>query len=109
MRSLLLELGCVHFRFYFYGYGPQRDLHSFPTRRSSDLRLSPASMAGLPRSRRKSNANGFTRFGSVLLRLFENVAPVVPPVHTVPFHVRLFATVTFVSVPPLRFTPAVVG
>src|SRR5439155_1175172 len=72
-------------------------------------RLSPASMAGLPRSRRKSNANGFTRFGSVLLRLFENVAPVVPPVHTVPFHVRLFATVTFVSVPPLRFTPAVVG
>src|SRR5438132_12480049 len=23
--------------FFFYGYGPPRDLHSFPTRRSSDL------------------------------------------------------------------------
>src|SRR5205814_10297978 len=23
--------------FFFYGYGPHRDLHSFPTRRSSDL------------------------------------------------------------------------
>src|SRR5438270_12765278 len=24
-------------RFFFYPYGPHRDLHSFPTRRSSDL------------------------------------------------------------------------
>src|SRR5438309_9192618 len=28
-------LSCYHF--FFYGYGDHRDLHSFPTRRSSDL------------------------------------------------------------------------
>src|SRR6266487_210878 len=28
-------------RFFFYCYGSHRDLHSFPTRRSSDLQLAP--------------------------------------------------------------------
>src|SRR5205814_10249314 len=29
----------IHFLFYFSVYGDHRDLHSFPTRRSSDLRF----------------------------------------------------------------------
>src|SRR5205085_10778891 len=28
---------CIHFLFFFYCSGAHRDLHSFPTRRSSDL------------------------------------------------------------------------
>src|SRR5690242_21299056 len=28
---------CLHIIFFFYCYGDHRDLHSFPTRRSSDL------------------------------------------------------------------------
>src|SRR5687767_13246441 len=31
----------MHNIFYFYSYGDHRDLHSFPTRRSSDLRQRP--------------------------------------------------------------------
>src|SRR5690606_41416602 len=37
-----VTLYVVHFPlFFFSGYGVHRDLHSFPTRRSSDLNLSP--------------------------------------------------------------------
>src|SRR5207245_11164511 len=36
----------VCFLFFFYSYGPHRDLHSFPTRRSSDLDRLP----GRPRA-----------------------------------------------------------
>src|SRR6266571_5088521 len=31
--------GCTKFIFFFYLYGDHRDLHSFPTRRSSDLHV----------------------------------------------------------------------
>src|SRR5947199_10556700 len=34
---MLLSSICFFFYFFFYGYGDHRDLHSFPTRRSSDL------------------------------------------------------------------------
>src|SRR5699024_4539153 len=37
--SLSLYYPCAFFSFFFYFYGPHRDLHSFPTRRSSDLGL----------------------------------------------------------------------
>src|SRR5207245_11763229 len=39
MLILLCYLSSFYFPcfFFFYGYGPHRDLHSFPTRRSSDL------------------------------------------------------------------------
>src|SRR5207244_12477261 len=33
----------LHSYFFFYYYADHRDLHSFPTRRSSDLPISPAS------------------------------------------------------------------
>src|SRR5438034_11479454 len=33
----LVLLSLFFFRFFFYCYGDHRDLHSFPTRRSSDL------------------------------------------------------------------------
>src|SRR5690625_7416825 len=69
MRSSLCRLPCclyvccsfvVHvllylylFLFFFYCSGDHRDLHSFPTRRSSDLRLDGAGRgAGLGRSDR---------------------------------------------------------
>src|SRR5947209_15503702 len=35
-----MNLAC--FLFFFYWWGAHRDLHSFPTRRSSDLACSPA-------------------------------------------------------------------
>src|SRR5205085_7316474 len=35
--------------FFYYSYGSHRDLHSFPTRRSSDLVLNPTYQAGLRR------------------------------------------------------------
>src|SRR5438034_2041585 len=34
--------------FFFYWYGDHRDLHSFPTRRSSDLRRARARGGGVP-------------------------------------------------------------
>src|SRR5882672_12004712 len=36
----------ILFVFFFYSYGDHRDLHSFPTRRSSDLHRRPASAGG---------------------------------------------------------------
>src|SRR5207248_5709745 len=41
--------GCLLFSFYFYSCRRPRDLHSFPTRRSSDLRL-PLNVYVKPRS-----------------------------------------------------------
>src|SRR5207302_10180018 len=38
----------VSFRFFFYGSAARRDLHSFPTRRSSDLALSSTRDRGRP-------------------------------------------------------------
>src|SRR5688572_33061131 len=32
-----MRMMSTHFSFFLYGYGDHRDLHSFPTRRSSDL------------------------------------------------------------------------
>src|SRR5688572_32053702 len=40
MLSVLL-----YFFFFFYSYGDHRDLHSFPTRRSSDLELRSGEMS----------------------------------------------------------------
>src|SRR5438067_13924197 len=34
---MLFQRSKFHFLFFLYGYGHHRDLHSFPTRRSSDL------------------------------------------------------------------------
>src|SRR6266446_6682760 len=36
-RQQLAAKTAVGLAFFFYGYGDRRDLHSFPTRRSSDL------------------------------------------------------------------------
>src|SRR5699024_12722400 len=36
-RSSMLSSSSLSFSFVFYSSGPHRDLHSFPTRRSSDL------------------------------------------------------------------------
>src|SRR5690606_42106459 len=36
LSSLISDRSLLHF--YFYSYGDHRDLHSFPTRRSSDLK-----------------------------------------------------------------------
>src|SRR3990172_6802738 len=38
-----------YFFFFFYGYGDHRDLHSFPTRRSSDLRSASSRLLGMGR------------------------------------------------------------
>src|SRR5579862_10003967 len=38
-QKLRKSLRVAPFSFFFYGYGDHRDLHSFPTRRSSDLAL----------------------------------------------------------------------
>src|SRR5438552_9952239 len=42
-------LRCTVYSFFFYCDGPPRDLHSFPTRRSSDL-VSKVGVANLPDS-----------------------------------------------------------
>src|SRR5947207_11957290 len=52
------------FSFFFYGYAPHRDLHSFPTRRSSDLgrayhRLARQPRPGAQRSRGHSRQRIF--------------------------------------------------
>src|SRR5207249_10593503 len=39
------------FSFFFYCYGAHRDLHSFPTRRSSDLAAAPAAGGFCPPAR----------------------------------------------------------
>src|SRR5688572_32559910 len=45
----------MHYVLFFYGNGVPRDLHSFPTRRSSDLSARPgAARSGYPTSRRKT-------------------------------------------------------
>src|SRR5206468_9465211 len=38
LLTSILYLSHFYFFFFFYSYGDHRDLHSFPTRRSSDLR-----------------------------------------------------------------------
>src|SRR5205807_8856286 len=60
----------VCFFFFFYGYVDHRDLHSFPTRRSSDLvrrNSAPRNRCGLARagaSRSRSAAGGALRHDS---------------------------------------------
>src|SRR5437867_5821538 len=54
MDEPLLHIWTCHYlhviRFFFQCYRPHRDLHSFPTRRSSDLRSSSLSKACCPGS-----------------------------------------------------------
>src|SRR5690349_25142655 len=45
--SCILPTYTSCFSFFFYSYADHRDLHSFPTRRSSDLDIAPVSDAVL--------------------------------------------------------------
>src|SRR5437762_14383752 len=57
LRSILVRSWFVFFLFFFSGYGHHRDLHSFPTRRSSDLTkagFSAACWVRRPRKRRSA-------------------------------------------------------
>src|SRR5437764_11761152 len=50
MILVLLILRCFLFLFFFHSSGDHRDLHSFPTRRSSDLWSAPWSHRSAPSS-----------------------------------------------------------
>src|SRR5439155_20223999 len=52
-----------HFLFFFYCYGAHRDLHSFPTRRSSDLDVFAAVLALRPGSFRAAVQLGLANEG----------------------------------------------
>src|SRR5688500_19101147 len=56
-------MSSISYLFSFYCYGDLRDLHSFPTRRSSDLIVVPGCAPWQTRfiSRRKSMASRFSR------------------------------------------------
>src|SRR5205823_14339487 len=50
-RSTVVVSFAILVFFFFYWYGDRRDLHSFPTRRSSDLGSGMAAAAGAGRRR----------------------------------------------------------
>src|SRR5437899_5858153 len=65
-----------HFPFFFYGYADHRDLHSFPTRRSSDLahvQVIKTLQKGLPPVLGSNN-----RLQQVFLNLFMNARDAMP-------------------------------
>src|SRR5206468_11577010 len=47
--------------FFFYCYGDHRDLHSFPTRRSSDLPAAPRRAGRVPRPRGRTSGRRSAR------------------------------------------------
>src|SRR5690349_24128505 len=57
MGILVSQLSNRTLLFFFSCYGDRRDLHSFPTRRSSDLRLSHI-LLGITQWRRRGAAGG---------------------------------------------------
>src|SRR5947208_14159244 len=54
---------------FFHCYGDHRDLHSFPTRRSSDLITRLAGELGKLETQAKSTGSAFSKFGADIVTL----------------------------------------